>query len=428
MTMVAVRIVAQVERRAARFVETLMGEEPAILVEGPRGSGKSTLLRGITDSLGGVVLDLDDPATARLVAEDPVGTVGGREGLVFVDEYERVPDVLSVVKGEVDRDGTPGRFLLAGSVSGRLLPTGSETLTGRAHRLVLPPLSAAEVLGGTQPLLEGLLAEGKPGRVESDLRRRDYFDLVAAGGYPAALVRPTDQARRRWHASYLATVTDRDLGGLVEVRHPGSLARLYRLIAEQTSSVVARSSLGERLGVNPATARSYLELLERVFLVGELPSWTVGVSAKVARRAKLFVLDTGLGAAAIQLDAGRLASGSVGGGFLESFVVNELAKQVAVIDEPLLLAHFRDRSGVEVDVLVERADGTVIGFEVKSATSAGARDSSGLRFLRDRLGSRFIAGVVLHTGPISASLGDRLWAVPVGGLWDTSPRRQTLDP
>ncbi len=180
--------------------------------------------------------------------------------------------MLSVVKREVDSDGRPGRFLLAGSVSGRLLPTGTETLTGRAHRLVLPPLSAGEVLGGKTPLLERLLASADPGRVESDFGRRDYFNLVAAGGYPAALARPTHQARRRWYASYLATVADRDLGALIEVRHPGALSKLYRLIAEQTSSVVARSKLGERLGLNPATARSYLDLLERVFLVGELPS------------------------------------------------------------------------------------------------------------------------------------------------------------
>ncbi len=141
-----------------------------------------------------------------------------------------------MVKREVDRDGRPGRFLLAGSVSGRLLPLGSETLTGRAHRLVLPPLSAGEVLGATAPFLPQLLATGAPLRVESDLTRRDYFDLVTMGGYPAALARPTDQARRRWHASYLATVADRDLGTLVEVRHPGALARLYRFVAEQTSS------------------------------------------------------------------------------------------------------------------------------------------------------------------------------------------------
>ena len=416
------RIEAYVERRAAPFIEALMGEEPAILVEGPRGSGKSTLLRAIATAHGGAVLDLDDPATARLVAEDPSGAVGGRPGLLFIDEYERVPDVLSVVKREVDRDGRPGRFLLAGSVSGRLLPTGSETLTGRAHRLILPPLSVGEVLGGGRPLLARLLTTGEPGRVESALARRDYFDLVAAGGSPAALARTTDQARRRWHASYLATVADRDLGALVVMRHPGALSRLYRLVSEQTSSVVTRSTLGERLGLNPATARSYVDLLERVFLIAELPSWTVGVSAKVGRRPKLYVADTGLGAAAIQLDAGRLAAGAVGGAFLESLVVNELVKQAAVIDEPLTLAHFRDRSSVEVDVLVERPDGSVMGFEVKSATSATTRDAAGLRFLRDRLGDRFIAGLVLHTGPRTASLGERLWALPVAGLWSDAAR------
>ncbi len=394
-----------------------MLEEPAILVEGPRGSGKSTLLRRIAAAQGGALLDLDDPATARLVAEDPSGLVGGRPGLVFIDEYERVPEVLSVVKREVDRDGRPGRFLLAGSVSGRLLPLGTETLTGRAHRLVLPPLSAGEVLGANVPLLPQLLATGTPPRVESGLSRRDYFDLVAAGGYAAALARPTDQARRRWHTSYLATVADRDLGTLVEVRHPGALATLYRSVAEQTSSVVTRSAIAQRLGLNPATARSYLDLLVRVFLIGELPGWTVGVSAKVGRRPKLHVTDTGLGAAAVRLDAGRLAVSAVGGSFMESFVVNELAKQVAVIDEPLVLAHFRDRSGAEVDVVVERGDGSVFAFEVKSATSAAPRDASGLRFLRDRLGDRFVTGVVLHTGPLTAGLGDRLWAMPIAGLW-----------
>jgi len=399
-----------------------MAEEPAILVEGPRGSGKSTLLRGIAMARGGAVLDLDDPATARLVAEDPAGAVGGRSGLLLIDEYERVPDVLSVVKREVDRHGQPGRFLIAGSVSGRLLPTGSETLTGRTRRLVLPPLSAGEILGATSPLLERLIAAGEPGRVDSGISRRDYFDLVAAGGYPAALARPTDQARRRWHASYLATVADRDLGPLAEVRHPGALSRLYRLVAEQTSSVVSRTALAERLGLNPGTARSYLDLLVRVFLISELPGWTVGVSAKVGRRPKLYVTDTGLGAAAIQFDAGRLAAGPVGGSFMESFVVNELAKQAAVIDEPLLLAHFRDRSGAEVDVLVERSDGSVFGFEVKSATTANARDAAGLRFLRDRLGDRFVAGIVLHTGPLTANLGDRLWALPVAGLWSGDAR------
>ena len=110
---------SQVERDSRALVETLLEDEAAIMVEGPRGSGKSTLLRDVTARRRGRVLDLDDPAAAALVRLDPGGAVAG-EGLLFVDEYQRVPEVLSALKVEVDRDSTPGRFLLAGSVSGRL--------------------------------------------------------------------------------------------------------------------------------------------------------------------------------------------------------------------------------------------------------------------------------------------------------------------
>jgi predicted AAA+ superfamily ATPase len=410
-------IEGHVARDAEPLVHQLLEEEPAILVGGPRGSGKSTLLRALTEERGGRVLDLDDPATARLVAEDPAGAVVGDQ-LVFVDEYQRVPEILSAVKREVDRNPGAGRFLLAGSVSERLLPSGTETLTGRVHRLHLPPLAAGEVLGGPDRLVASLLRDGQVRPVRSDLTRADYFGMVAAGGYPAALGRPTDRARQRWYASYLSTVADRDLPDLVDVRHPGALSRLYRLVAEETSSIVARSGLGERLALSPATARAYLDLLERVHVIAELPGWTVGVSAKVARRPKLYVTDTGLGATAIQLDGRRLAASAIGGGFLESFVVNEIVKQAAAIDEPLTLAHYRDRSGIEVDIIVERADGSVIAIEVKSATSVrSGGDTAGLRLLRDRLGTSLIAGIVLHTGPVSAQLDERLWALPVAALW-----------
>jgi predicted AAA+ superfamily ATPase len=409
-------LTGHVERDARPWIESLLDDEPAILVEGPRGSGKSTLLGEVTSSRGGRALDLDDPATARLVAEDPAGAITG-PSLTFIDEYQRVPEVLSAVKRAVDRGNVPGRFLLAGSVSGRLLPTGSETLTGRVHRHVLPPLSTGELLGTAYRLLPHLLADGEPPRVDSGVRRADYFELVAAGGYPAALRRGSHPARRRWFSSYLSTVADRDLPGLVDIRHPGALLRLYRAVAEHTSTPLNTSTLAERLGLHPATARAYLDLLAHVHLVGELPGWTAGVSAKAARRPKAYVTDTGLGAGALQLDGRRLAASAAGGPMLETFVVNEIAKQVAVLDEPVLLGHFRDRSGIEVDLVIERVDGSVVGIEVKSAASAGRGDATGLSFLRERLGRRFICGLVLHTGPLTARLGERLWAVPVAGLW-----------
>ena len=408
-----------VARDVAPALDDLLRDEPAILVEGPRGSGKSTVLQAAATARGARVLDLDDESVRALVREDPTGAVAG-DGLVVIDEFQRAPEVLSAVKRAVDRDPRPGSFLLAGSVSAPLLPTGAETLTGRVHRLALLPLSAGEIAApGTHRLLQALprLLEGRPPRATSALTRRDYADLVAAGGYPAALRRTTDSARRRWLSDYLASVAGRDLAELVDIRRPGLLARLYRAVADQTASTVARATLAQQLETSPETASAYLDLLAHVHLVHELPGWTPGVSAKAGRRAKIHVVDTGLAIAAVGLTADRLASVPRLGAMLESYVVTELRKQLALVDMPLFLGHFRDRSGVEVDVIVETPDGQIVGIEVKSATTADRSDARGLRFLAARLGPRFRLGLVLTTGPGSAQLDERIWVTPVSSLW-----------
>ena len=413
--------IQHVERWADLYIDRLLDEEPAILLEGPRGSGKSTLLRSIAHRRNALVLDLDDDSVLQLVRED-VGSALASPDLVAIDEFHRAPEVLSYVKRVVDRQGGAARFLLAGSVSSFLLPPGTETLTGRAHRLSLMPLAAAEIFGAKHRWLAELLSDGEPRNFRTTLERADVFDVVAAGGYPAALRRTTAAQRTRWFASYLATVTDRDLPDLIDVRHSGALSRLYRLIAQRTSSMVVNTELSQTLDVTQPTASSYRRLLERLYLTTELPGWTVGVSAKTGHRAKVHVTDTGLAAGVLSLSAQRVATAAMGGAFLESFVVAELTRQATTIDEALTFAHFRDRSGVEVDIIIERPDGGVVAVEVKSARSVNPRDASGLTFLRDRLGDRFQCGILFHTGPLTARLGERVWAVPVAALWGGASR------
>jgi uncharacterized protein len=422
-----VESIEHVERWANPYIDGLLDEEPAILLEGPRGSGKSTLLRAIARRRNAVILDLDDDSVLRLVRED-VDSALASPGLVAIDEFHRAPEVLSFVKRVVDRQGGAGRFLLAGSVSSYLLPPGTETLTGRAHRLSLMPLSAAEIFGSTNRWLGDLLTAAEPYNFRTSLERSEVFDVVAAGGYPAALRRSTSAQRTRWFSSYLSTVTDRDLPDLVDVRHSGALSRLYRLVAQRTSATALNTELAQSLDITQPTVASYRRLLERLYLTTELPGWTVGVSAKAGHRAKVHVTDTGLAAGVLSLSGQRLSTAAFGGAFLESFVVNELLRQATTIDEALIFAHFRDRSGIEVDVIVERPDGGVIAIEVKSARSVNQSDASGLRFLRERLGQRFECGILFHTGPITARLSDRVWAVPVAALWDgVSGAKDPLD-
>jgi len=170
--------------------------------------------------------------------------------------------------------------------------------------------------------------------------------------------------------------------------------------------------------VSQPTVATYRRLLERLYLTTELPGWTVGVSANTGHRAKVHVTDTGLAAGVLSLSAQRLSTAAMAGAFLESFVLAELMRQATAIDEALTFAHFRDRSGIEVDVIIERPDGAAIAIEVKSARTVNQRDASALTFLSDRLGDRFQCGILFHTGPLTARLGERVWAVPVAALWD----------
>lgn len=222
------------------------------------------------------------------------------------------------MKRVVDRQGGRARFLLAGSVSSFLLPPGTETLTGRAHRLSLMPLAAAEFLAAKHRWLAELLVDGEPRNFRTTLERSDVFEVVTAGGYPAALRRATPTQRTRWFASYLATVTDRDLPDLVDIRHSGALSRLYRLIAQRTSSTAINTELSQALDISQPTTASYRRLLERLYLTMELPGWTVGVSAKAGHRAKVHVTDTGLAAGVLSLSAQRLATTAMGGAFSDS--------------------------------------------------------------------------------------------------------------
>jgi uncharacterized protein len=406
-----------VPRGADQFVAQLVREEPAVMMEGPRGSGKSTILRSVAREFGGTVVDLDDEFTlAEIRAGSDLALTS--PGLIAIDEFQRAPEVLSAVKRVVDRQGGVSRFLLAGSVSDRLLPKGTETLTGRVQRVTLLPLAAGEVLGQPCTWLSDVLGgSGAVPNTRTQLRRDAVFDIMATGGYPGALRRPTLALQRRWLNSYLSTVADRDLPALVDVRNPGAISRLFRLVAERSSQTVNLTEMAQRLEVKPHTVRSYLTLLERCFLVDELPSWTVGVSARAGRRSKLHPIDTGLAAASMNADARKLSRLPFGGALIESFVLSELRKQAAIIDEPLVFAHFRDHSGVEVDLIIERSDGTVIAIEVKSAAAIETADSNGLRFLREALGDRFLCGVILHTGPLTAQLSDRIWSTPIPALW-----------
>jgi len=184
------------------------------------------------------------------------------------------------------------------------------------------------------------------------------------------------------------------------------------------------TTLGADLGLSRPTLREYLTLLARLFLVEELPAWSTNRLTRLVKTPKLHLGDTGIAAALAGHDAESLAADRGAFGFLlESFVHNELRKLASAHDAPIAFHHFRDKDGVEVDLVLEQGGRLVAGVEVKASATVTERDFAGLRKLAGATGKRFSCGVLLYDGDRVATFGERLLAVPIRALWEEQVRR-----
>jgi predicted AAA+ superfamily ATPase len=215
-------------------------------------------------------------------------------------------------------------------------------------------------------------------------------------------------------------IVERDVRDLARVQALDIMPRLITLAAGQTARLVNIAELSAPFQLSRQTIRDYVTLLRRVFLLEELPPWHSNRLSRLVKTSKLHIGDTGLAASLLGADAAALHEDRpLLGQLLETFVLQELRRQSTAYPEPLAFHHFRDRDGVEVDLVLEQGPGALAGVEVKAASTVSDADFRGLRQLREAAGSAFRAGVVLYDGELGVGFGDRLFAVPINWLWET---------
>ena len=420
------RVDRHVTRRIEPVIRSRMLDEPVVALQGPRAVGKTTLLRAVAQASDSTVLDLDDPATRAAVEADPVTFVSG-PGPLFIDEYQHVPMILDAIKAELNRDGSPGRFVISGSTHHDALPRAAQALTGRLHLMDILPLAQGEIDGTPDTLVARLFAapastvDARP----STTTREEYISRVTDGGFPPALRRASPGARSRWFNDYLALCLERDVAELARIQQKAALPKLLARLSGQTAQMLNIASAGEAAGLKARTAENYTKLLEALFLVQRLPAWGTTLRARAVAMPKLHVIDTGLAAHLLRLTPEKLArrdptATQEFGHLLETFVVAEVMKQLSWMDDITGLGHWRTHDGAEVDLIIERRDGAIVAIEVKAATRVTTRDLTGLRAIRDALGDAFVAGVVLNTGPQAYRADDRIQVLPIDRLW-TAP-------
>ncbi len=409
-----------IQRHLTPLVAEAMSDTPVVLLQGARQVGKSTLAKALLASHPeGRYLSLDDQAVRRAAEVDPVGFVGQAKGLLVLDEIQLAPELFRVIKADVDKDRRPGRFLLTGSANVLVLPKLSESLAGRMELITLEGLSQSEIHGHSSNLVDRLFAESPLALQHLALDRKTLLAAILAGGFPEARGRAAGRRRSQWFESYLQTLLQRDVRDLSQIEGITQLPRILELLSVRSAGLLNLSELSRTLGIPLNTLKRYLALLEAVFILTTLPAWSSHLGKRLVKSPKLMLRDTGLLAHLMGAELDRLTSHpDLLGGLLESFVAGEVRKLLGWSKNRARLFHYRTLPGQEVDLLLERADGRVVGLEVKSSATLQPKDFRGLQGLSETLGDVFHRGVVLYTGTEVLAFGPRLWAVPVSGLWN----------
>ncbi len=396
-------------------LRSALADTPVVLIHGARQVGKTTLAQAVGEG-NREAFSLDRTPVLTAAVSDPDGFIAGLTGPVFIDEIQRAPGLFPAIKHAVDRDRTPGRFLLTGSANVLALPTLSESLAGRMEICTLWPLTQAELQGAKSNFVDVLFDDGK-------LRSRedgpsDLWERVLRGGYPEAVSRKQADRRQSWFESYVNTILQRDVRDLSNIDKLAEMPRLLQLLAARSSGLLNFADIANSLSLGQTTTKRYIALLEAVFLVRMLPAWTSNLSSRVIKSPKVHLLDSGLASALLGVDRKRLDSdGSLRGQLLETFVAMELVKLAGTSTARPKPHHFRTTNGREVDVVLEAADGRIVGIEVKASASIDTSAFRGIETLREASGDRMHRGIVLYGGDQVVPFGNGLWAVPISSLW-----------
>jgi hypothetical protein len=324
------------------------GRHPAVLVTGPRQSGKTTLCRAAFPALDYVSLEAPDVRLRAL--QDPRGLLAAHPRGAVLDEVQRVPELLSYLQAELDARPAPGRFVLTGSQHFGLREALSQTLAGRVAVLELLPFGLDEL---------------RRGRLISDL-----WTTIWTGGYPPIHDRVLPAGE--WLASYVATYLERDVRQLVNVTDLVAFQTFLQLCAGRTGQLLNLSQLGSDAGVTHNTARGWLAALEASYVVFRVVPFARNLGKRLAKTPKLHFFDTGLACWLLGVRSPEeLRTHPLRGALFESWVAAEIVKAHRHRGVTPRVSFFRDRHGLEADLLVEAGPGTTL-VEAKSGATVPA--------------------------------------------------------
>ena len=375
---------------------------PAVLVTGPRQSGKTTLLSERFKDTHRFV-SLENPDIRARVLDDPVGFLNENRPPIVLDEIQYTPALLHYIKSKIDEDRRPGQWILSGSQSFPLMQGVSQSLFGRVAVLSLLPLSWSEGRGlgdraqSLDAALNRLFSE-----TGNSMKKRpadvSLEDWLLRGSYPEIRANPKVD-RQIWCSSYIQTYLERDVRQVLNVGDLNVFNRFLRLCAGRTGQILNISELARDVGMSVPTTKKWLSVLEASYQIFLLPPHFKNFGKRIIKSPKLYFLDTAIATFLLGLhDAEATLKGPMIGQLFETAVVSEWVKAFYHRGERPELYYWRSKTGIEVDLIVDR-NARLYPIEVKASSTLLPPHTEPLKKWRTLAGNTAVKGIIV--APIS---------------------------
>ncbi len=361
-------------------IQRALRRSPIVVLTGPRQCGKTTLAREFLRADSENYFDLEDPASlVRL--EEPMTALRPLSGLVVIDEVQRLPDLFPALRVLADRAPSPARFLILGSASGSLLRQTSESLAGRAERVVMSGFTLDEIGAGSADVL---------------WRR---------GGLPRSFRAPTEDDSVSWRGEFILSLIERDLPQW-GVRVPAvALRRFWTILAHYHGQIWNATDPAASMGVGTKAVRHYLDLLTDAYMIRQLHPWHANLRKRQVKAPKVYVRDSGLlhRLLGIATPADLYTHPKLGASW-EGFAIEQVLAR-----EPHDEAYFwATHQGAEIDLVLRQGD-RLVGVECKRVDAP--RLTASIRIAVEDLGLSRV--VVVYPGERRYQISEAVEAVPL---------------
>lgn len=335
-----------IQRILEEKLRSALQRSSSVALIGPRQVGKTTLALNVSETNPSVYLDLENTLDLQKVRDIVAFHEVNRNKLIILDEVQRLPEIFTSLRGIIDQErrkgNKTGQFLFLGSASIDLLRQSGESLAGRIAYL--------ELFGINQ------LEYGK-----------NTNTLWLRGGFPESLLASSGKNSLEWRRDFIRTYLERDIPQLGPRIPAATLDRFWTMLAHHQGSVLNAANLARNLDVSGVTIGRYLDLMADLLLIRRLQPWTFNISKRLVRSPKIYVRDSGITHALLNIaDINQLLGHPVVGGSWEGFVIENLLSVAPATVQPY---YYRTPGGAEIDLILEFSGATKWAIEIKRSSS-----------------------------------------------------------